>query len=178
MEAVWNAIKSHPYITGGGVAILIILMYLRSAGSSSGGTGNGVISYTTDPNVIAANTAVSVAQLNSQAAIAIDANDNQTTQHLADVTAQTSAIYIGAAQDVANKQTAGAVIIADGSNSVLIHQSDNAAATDKINARLGYQTAKLMSATTLATQKQQLDYNYNSGALAAQQLMTAMMFYR
>ena len=98
MEAAWEWIKAHWLWIVGGVGLYIVWSYLRSASSSS---STYVPATTADPNQIAANSADTISQNQTNAQIA-------TAQIAAGVTnAQTQA-----AADVANTSAAAAVSIA------------------------------------------------------------------
>ena len=110
-----DAGKRHPMILLGGTAAVILIVLLRSGGKSSAGA-TGVYAMVSDPNAVAANTQLVLAQdaltangATLAAQVAMNADNNAAALENATIQGNIASQYIGAMQDVTNEQTAGAV---------------------------------------------------------------------
>lgn len=118
---VTKSIAAHPVITMAGVGGLVLLFMLRGSGSSDAAqSGVGII--TQDPNVIAANTqitlshdalqatnaqtaaAVTINAQNTAAAVAMKSNDNSTAGILAKISADSDVSKAALATSASNYQ--------------------------------------------------------------------------
>src|SRR6185437_3034542 len=103
---VWDEAKAHPYVVGGAILVLVILLWwLMSRGSSSSSGTLQVATPTEDPNVIAANTALTENQQNNSAAVS-----------LAGIQLQSDQASLGAAQAINLQNTNAQVAIATSTN--------------------------------------------------------------
>ena len=156
MENVVNAVKAHPGVVIGGTAALVILMMLRGGSSTTAApSGTGVVALTTDPNVVAANTQMTLASdaLSANgASLAAQVSMNQTNATaalgLAAIQAGTQNNYIAASQNVANDSTAATVTQSNDAMAVALNQTNVAGAVAQSQTAAQVQIANANAAVT------------------------------
>ena len=93
MGSLWESIKSHPYLIGGGAFLIVLWVWLRASSASNQSQAAPQPS-SVDPGVLAANTNLAASMQSSQAALAQAAMQydaqNQASQEAAQVAVTTA----------------------------------------------------------------------------------------
>lgn len=141
LQSVISSAKAHPYILVGGVGAVLLFLQLRKGKSSASSSGPAIYAFTQDPNVIAANAAVTQSQL--AAGVATHNTDAALQLGLAQISAahDIGSQQITAAKDVATLQANDTLAATQGQTQAAIAISAQKNASDTAVANLQAQTA-------------------------------------
>ena len=145
-DAVWELAKRHPYAVGGSIlALVLLLWYLMRGSGTAAAPASGVYAETQDPNVVAANAAIGIAQNQDNAAVTLGLA--QMTSNDTELTTQANA-----ATTINGQNTTASIAIAGLAQALGIHTSDNALAAIKSNNATAAQidATNMGAATTVA----------------------------